>query len=48
MCKSSVDYAELFGLRIAVSNLALRTQRTVEENTVKQWLEQRIRFLEQK
>jgi hypothetical protein len=48
MCKSSVDYSELFGLRIALSDLSYKTEHTVEENTVKRWLEQRIKFLEQK
>lgn len=48
MCKTSVEYAELFGLRAALSDLACKKEHTAEENTVKQWLEKRIKILEAK
>ena len=48
MCRSSVDYAELFGLRNALSDLKTKKSLTDEENVVLKWLEHRIVYLEQK
>jgi hypothetical protein len=48
MCRSSVDYAELFGLRNALSDLKTKKLLTDEENVVLKWLEHRIVYLEQK
>lgn len=48
MCKSSVEYAELFGLRNALSDLKIKKIPTDEEKTVIKWLENRIVYLEQK
>lgn len=48
MSKSSVDYAELAGLNIALAALKYKSKQTNEECIVIHWLQERIRFLEQK
>lgn len=48
MCKSSVEYAELFGLRNALSDLRTKKSLSEEETVVLKWLENRIVYLEQK
>jgi hypothetical protein len=44
--KSSIDYAELAGLRIALSNLAIHLRPDTE--VVINWLRSRIKELEKK
>lgn len=45
MAKSSTEYAELMGLRIALSNLAVARQ---QETSVYEWIQLRIQELENK
>lgn len=46
MCKSSIDYAELAGLHIALANL--KTPPKPNTQVIIDWLEARIRELESK
>jgi hypothetical protein len=48
MSKSSLDYAELAGLELALGSLKLLPQPTNEQCIVIEWIEQRIKFLQEK
>lgn len=48
MSKSSIDYAELAGLNIALAALKHLPKPSEKECAVIQWLEQRVKELESK
>jgi hypothetical protein len=48
MAKSSIDYAEVSGLSIALSRLNCKLDKTNEEGIVAAWLTDRINELNKK
>ena len=48
MSKSSLEYAELAGLKLALGSLKLLPQPTNEQCIVIEWIEQRVKVLQEK
>jgi hypothetical protein len=45
MSKSSLEYAEMSGINICLSNLGIKKERTKDEEIVIAWLKARADFL---
>ncbi len=45
MSKSSLEYAEMAGINICLSNLSIKKERTKDEDIVLNWLKARADYL---
>jgi hypothetical protein len=45
---SSIDYAEVAGLNIALSNIMAQKQISNEDNVVAEWIRRRVSYLRSK